>query len=60
METWHSAQSPFKKLNFKNGSRKVRKSRYQTFSALFSSAKFLYIVPNIFSEIVRISKVLVE
>ena len=47
METYLSAQSPFRKLNFGNSSQKTCKSKYQTFIVLSS-----FTVSNILLEAV--------
>ena len=51
MKTKPSAQLPFKKLNFRKSSPKVRKNRYQIFLVLSSFTGFLYFLPIILSAI---------
>ena len=59
MSNWVETQpyiySPLKKLNFGNSSRKIRKSRYESFLVLSSFTGFLYFALNILSEIVDIT-----
>ena len=43
----HSTQSPFQKLDFRNSSQKVHKSRYQSLLVLSNFTGFLYLVPDI-------------
>ena len=52
VETQHSAQTPFQKLNSVNSSQKRRKSRYQTFLVLSRFTGFLHFARNILSMIV--------
>ena len=59
VETYPSAQSPFKKLDFGNSSQNPCKRRYQIFLVLSNFTGFFYFVPNVLSRIVWANKVLV-
>ena len=52
MEKYPSAQPPLQKRIFDTSCRKLRKSRYQSFLALFNFALFIYFISNTFPKIV--------